>query len=235
VGLSNQRSIRGKWYIISARIPKPRRFPWDKPYFRQLAGEFQPKRLFPSLVAGLISGILTVIIEISLAALIFSGDLARFVSNGIGITLFSSLVIGVVVALTSSLRGTVAVGQDIPAAILAPVAAGIATSLTPSGSPEATYATVVAVMAVTSLVTGIGFLLMGIFRLGGLIRFIPYPVIGGFLAGTGWLLVKGSFGVMANASLTLIRAAAFVPGWCRGQVAAWPVVCHSALCGCAPL
>ena len=58
-------------------------------------------------------------------------------------------------------------------------------------------------MAVTSLVTGIGFLLMGSFRLGGLIRFIPYPVIGGFLAGTGWLLVNGSFGVMANASLTL--------------------------------
>ncbi len=43
---------------------------------------------------------------------------------------------------------------------------------------------------------------MGIFRLGGLIRFIPYPVIGGFLAGTGWLLVRGSFGVMADASLT---------------------------------
>ncbi len=65
-------------------------------FFRQLAGEFQPKRLFPSLVAGVISGILTVIIEISLAALIFSGDLARFVSNGIGITLFGSCVIGVV-------------------------------------------------------------------------------------------------------------------------------------------
>jgi SulP family sulfate permease len=171
-------------------------------YIRQLAGEFQLKRLFPSLVAGLISGILTVIIEISLAALIFSGDLARFISNGIGITLFSSMVIGGVVALTSSMRGTIAVGQDIPAAILAPVAAGIATSLTSYNSPEATYVTVVAVMAVTSLVTGIGFLLMDIFRLGSLIRFIPYPVIGGFLAGTGWLLVKGSFGVMANASLT---------------------------------
>jgi sulfate permease, SulP family len=174
-----------------------------KTYFRQLADEFQPRHLFPSLVAGVISGILTVIIEISLAALIFSGNLTRFVSNGIGITLFSSVIIGVVVALTSSLRGTIAVGQDTPAAILAPLIAGIAASLAPSTSPEATYATIVAVMAATSLVTGIGFLLMGIFRLGGLIRFIPYPVIGGFLAGTGWLLVKGSFGVMAGDSLTL--------------------------------
>jgi hypothetical protein len=99
-----------------------------QPFFRQLAGEFQLKRLFPSFFAGLMTGILTIIIEISLAALIFSGDLSRFVSNGIGITLFSSVVIGVVVALTSSLRGAVAVGQDIPAAILAPVAAGIVAS-----------------------------------------------------------------------------------------------------------
>ena len=174
-----------------------------QPFFRQLAGEFQLKRLFPSFFAGLMTGILTIIIEISLAALIFSGDLSRFVSNGIGITLFSSVVIGVVVALTSSLRGAVAVGQDIPAAILAPVAAGIVASFSSSISPESTYVTVVAVIAVSSLVTGIGFLMMGIFRLGGLIRFIPYPVIGGFLAGTGWLLVKGSFGVMADASLTL--------------------------------
>jgi sulfate permease, SulP family len=136
-------------------------------YFRQLAGEFQFKSLFPSMVAGIISGILAVIIEISLAALIFSGNLAHFVSNGIGITLFSSIIIGIVVALTSSMRGTIALGQDIPAAFLAPLAAGIATSLNSSISPQETFLTVVAVMAVTSIVTGIGFLLMGIFRLGG--------------------------------------------------------------------
>ena len=206
-----------------------------QPFLRQLAGEFQSKHLFPNIVAGLISGILTVIIEISLAALIFSGDLSRFVSNGIGITLFSSFVIGIVVALTSSLRGSVGIGQDIPAAILAPVAAGIAASLAPAATPEATYITVVAVIAVTSLVTGIGFLLMGIFRLGGLIRFIPYPVIGGFLAGTGWLLVKGSFGVMAGCQPDICRSAAFIPGGRPGQMAARPVVCNPALCGSTSL
>ena len=171
-------------------------------FLKQLSSELHPKQFFPSLVAGLISGILTVMIEISLGALIFSGDLAHFVSYGIGITLFGSCVIGVVVAMTSSLRGAVGLGQDIPAALLAPLVAGIAASLGTTASPETTYATVVAVIAITSLVTGTGFFLMGVFHLGGLIRFIPYPVIGGFLAGTGWLLVRGSFGVMANAALT---------------------------------
>ena len=37
--------------------------------------------------------------------------------------------------------------------------------------------------------------------MAGLIRFIPYPVVGGFLAGTGWLLVQGAFGVVAHLPL----------------------------------
>jgi SulP family sulfate permease len=41
------------------------------------------------------------------------------------------------------------------------------------------------------------------FGLGGLVRYIPYPVMGGFLAATGWLLAQGSFGVMASFPLTL--------------------------------
>ena len=37
--------------------------------------------------------------------------------------------------------------------------------------------------------------MLGTFRLGNLARFIPYPVVGGFLAGTGWLLIKGGLRV----------------------------------------
>ena len=49
--------------------------------YKQLASENQ---LVPSLAAGLIVGVLVVIMQVSLAALIFSGDLAPFVANGIG-------------------------------------------------------------------------------------------------------------------------------------------------------
>ncbi|MEO0409314.1 MAG: SulP family inorganic anion transporter, partial [Cyanobacteria bacterium P01_A01_bin.135] len=45
--------------------------------------------------------------------------------------------------------------------------------------------------------------LLGRLRLGDLIRFIPFPVIGGFLAGTGWLLGLGAFQAMLNQPLTL--------------------------------
>ncbi len=36
-----------------------------------------------------------------------------------------------------------------------------------------------------------------------LIRFVPYPVVGGFLAGTGWLLFKGGIYVASGVEVHL--------------------------------
>ena len=52
------------------------------------------------------------------------------------------------------------------------------------------FLTVVAATFLVTVLCGIVFFVMGRFRLGGLVRFVPYPVVGGFLAGTGWLLFK---------------------------------------------
>jgi len=48
---------------------------------------------------------------------------------------------------------------------------------------------------------GVIFLVLGTFRLGNLVRFIPYPVVGGFLAGTGWLLFKGGIYIASGVEL----------------------------------
>ncbi len=168
----------------------------------QLKQEFHPSQLLPSLTAGLVAGILSIIISISLAAMIFSGDLSEYISSGIGFTLFGSLAISIVTALTSSFPGAVALAQDNPAAILALMGAAVVSSMPASARPEDTFLTVIAAIVITSLFTGTFFLALGLFKLGSLIRYIPYPVIGGFLAGTGWMLVQGAIGVMADASLS---------------------------------
>lgn len=164
--------------------------------------EFQPKVLLPSLTAGLIAAIVTISMEISLAALIFSGTLSQFLAGGIGLMLFGAFVIGIVTALLTSLPGTISVPQDTPAAIFALIAASIALSMK-KAEPNAAYATVVGAIAVTSIVTGAAYLLIARFKASWFVRYIPYPVIGGFLAGTGWLLSLGAFGVMTNANLSL--------------------------------
>jgi SulP family sulfate permease len=176
----------------------------------KLMQAISPARFLPGLTAGLVAGVLIIVIEISFAALIFSGDLSAYISQGIGFTLFGALVISVVVALTSSYPGAVALPQDSPAAILAIAAAAIASQMPASAPAASTFFTVVAALVVTSLLTGIFFVALGVFKLGGLIRYVPYPVVGGFLAGTGWLLVQGGIGVMADVSLGLAQLSALV-------------------------
>ncbi len=157
----------------------------------------------PSLTAGLVNGILIIIFQSAYAALIFSGPLADFLPNGMGIMLFGAFVLGTTVSLISSFPATVTAPQDAPAAIIAVIAAAVAASLSTAGHREAIFPTVVVAIALTTLFTGLFLLMLGWFRLGNLIRFIPYPVVGGFLAGTGWVLVRGAIRIMGEVS----------PGW----------------------
>jgi SulP family sulfate permease len=167
-----------------------------------LKQEFHPRILLPSITAGLIATIVTISMEISLAALIFSGDLSRFLAGGIGLMLFGAFAIGLVVALTTSLPVMVGVPQDTPAAILGLVGAGIAVTMK-SAEPGTIYVTVLAAISLTSILTGIAFLWIGWFKWSAFVRYIPYPVVGGFLAGTGWLLATGALGVMVGKSVTI--------------------------------
>jgi len=197
--------------------------PANKSILTNLLQEFSPNRLLSSLVAGVVSGVLAVVVAISLAALIFSGNLSGYVSAGIGLALFTVVTMATMVAMFSSFRGAVASTQDGPAAILALVATAIAAEMPASASAQEIFLTVVAAIALTTLLTGAFFLVLGSFKLGSLIRFIPYPVIGGFLAGTGWLLVQGSVGVMADIPLTLAQLSTLIQGevlirWLPGLV-----------------
>jgi SulP family sulfate permease len=164
--------------------------------------EFQSQRLLPGLTSGLLMGVTEVMFALSLGSLIFSGDLAPYLPYGIGMVLVTAAVMMIGTSLTSRVPGVIGSIQDTSSIILAIMAAGLATSLSAAGGAEK-LTTVLVAIAATALLTGVFFLALGFFKLGGLVRFVPYPVVGGFLAGTGWLLVQGSFGVMADFSLTV--------------------------------
>lgn len=170
---------------------------------QRLTDELRPKRLLPGLVAGLVVGVMNIPIEISFAALIFSGSLAGFVPQGIGFILFGTIVILLISSFASSFPGMVALPQDNPAVILGLVSAAIVARLPAGASLETVFVTVMTAIMVSSVFTGLVLWLVGTFKLGKLIRYIPYPVIGGFLAGTGWFLTAGAFGVMADSNLAI--------------------------------
>ena len=156
-----------------------------------------------SLSAAFAVGLLNTVLTVSLAALVFSGDLAAFLPQGIGLALLAAVVAGVVIAVTSSLRGMIGSVQDASTAILAIAAAGALAVMPPGASPREVFVTVVIANVGTALVTGAFLWVTGRFGLGRLVRFLPYPVVGGFLAGTGWLIVLGAVGVMTDQPVTL--------------------------------
>jgi SulP family sulfate permease len=163
--------------------------------------EIQPRRLLSSLTAGLVTGVIEVTESTAFAVLIFSGVLAVYVPRGIGLMLAADMIIIVVTAIFSSLPGVVAGLQDTAVAILALISVTIVNQLPASTTAQGKFVTVIVAIALSSLLTGGLFLSLGEFKLGNLIRFIPYPVIGGFLAGSGLLLAFDALSVMAGAQV----------------------------------
>ena len=157
-------------------------------------------RIVANVFSGVIAGAFVISFTISLAALIFSGGLSRYLPAGIGILLVSSFLIGTIVSLGSAFKPVTAAAQDNTGVILAIIAAEIQRRAAPSAD---ILPTLIVAIATTSLATGVVFYLLGRFRLGKIVRFMPYPVVGGFLAGTGWLLVQGSLTVMSGFSVGL--------------------------------
>jgi SulP family sulfate permease len=156
----------------------------------------RPASLVAVLTGGLITGLLQVVLTVSYAALVYGGKLSPYVGQGIGYALAGAFIIASVVALFASLPGSVGNNQDAPVVIFSLISASIVGTMPPDSSLEATFYTVVTAIALTTLLTGFFFFGLGTFRLGGLVRYLPYPVVGGFLAGTGWLLFKGGFSLM---------------------------------------
>lgn len=177
-----------------------------------LAADFRLGQLPATLGTGLVLAFVNSLLGIALISLIFQGDLAAALPIGVGFGLVASAVLAFVIALGSSFPGVYAGIQDASAAILGLSAASIASSLV---GPEA-LETVLAMIAVTSLATGVVFLLMGYFGLGEIARFVPFPVIGGLLAGTGYLILVGALGILGDgsfdATMTTEALGRFWPG-----------------------
>jgi SulP family sulfate permease len=174
-----------------------------------LKEELQFRRLLPSLTLGVVMGITEVIYALSVGSLLFSGDLTPYLFRGIGVALTTATIMLIGISLGTSIRGVTGSLQDSPAVLLAIIVSSLVATL-PLADTGARLTTILVSIAVVTLATGMMFLALGILKLGSLIRFLPYPVLGGFLAGTGWLLVKGSIGVMTGLSLTLENIPALI-------------------------
>jgi SulP family sulfate permease len=169
-------------------------------------------------LAGVISAVVQIAYCISFSALIFQGALASGFSLGLASIIMGTVVTGVVVALTSTLSPADA-GPDTPAiAVMSVLAGSIAAALSAKGaSTPAIILNVMVAISVSTLFTGFLLFGLGALRLGQWVRFIPYPVIAGFLAASGWLLITGGVEVVTQSNLTLAPSSwALLYTWAYG-------------------
>ena len=142
------------------------------------------------------------VFAISFATLVFSGPDAPegALAAGTGFVLWSGLVGASGVALRSSLPAIAEV-QDGPSAIFAIMAAAIFGA---EGVDDAAkLPTLEAAILATTTASGALMMALGRAKLGNIVRLLPSPVTGGFLAGTGWVLSTGAFKVLTGLAFSV--------------------------------
>lgn len=148
--------------------------------------------ILKSLLAGSMIGIIAAASAIAFAGLIYSGPLSPYLLIGTSACLIGTLVLTLILSCFSSSKYALGESQDVFAAIVAVVSTKIG-QMAYSMPPNSVLPTLIAILMITSLSCGLLMFLLGQFKLGKLIRYFPYPVIGGFLAGTGLLVLSESF------------------------------------------
>ncbi len=145
-------------------------------------------------VVGLVVGLISAVLLLSFASLVYAGDLAPFLPLGSALILLGVALMNLVAARSSSMPGTVMVSQDTTTALVAATLAGVTASVVATQR----LGTALAVLIVGSVLTGVVMLVLGWRKAGNLVRYVPVPVMGGFLAGTGWLLLVGATELTTN-------------------------------------
>ncbi|MBC8020249.1 MAG: sulfate permease, partial [Methyloceanibacter sp.] len=135
--------------------------------------------------------------------MIFAPPLSTWLAYGIAATFITSAVTAAIVALRSSLPFAIAGPDPTTVAVTATLVGALMTRLVDQGVPDDLLAPVAIIMALSAALAGILLCGLGLARAGGAIRFIPYPVIGGFLGATGCLMVSGAVRVITDHGIAI--------------------------------
>jgi SulP family sulfate permease len=159
--------------------------------------------------AGAICSVLSIAYCLSYAALIFSGPLEHALGYGVAVTFLSAAIAGSIVALRSSLPFAVAGPDSSISVVIAALVATVVHRLATDGGADALLPTLIAI-SLTTVLTGLLLCVLGFSRAGRAIRFVPFPVIGGFLGATGWLMIMGALQVVTDQRPVLANLGVFM-------------------------
>ena len=153
--------------------------------------------------------VLTVSFGLSYSVLIFSGLLAKYLPYGIAATFIATAVIAIVVALGSTFSIAVGGPETSTAAVTAILATSVVEHIKATDPSAQLLGPVLLTLSAATIITGLVLCSLGLTRIGRAIRYVPYPVIGGFLGATALLIALGGVRVITNESLRFDNLASF--------------------------
>lgn len=180
---------RGRTSIGGRRIPIP-----------EAVSNLSWQSILRGLVALIVIGATSAAFVISFAAIVYNGPLAPYLGPGLGLALFGAVLMGLAGAAFFTYRGTVCQPQDINVILLASTVSALVAEQN-GGNTADLWPTVLAVVITAPLAVGLITYLAGCLRVGLLARVIPYPVIGGFLAASGYMLISGALSMTIGENL----------------------------------
>ncbi|KAI0842007.1 sulfate transporter family protein [Hypoxylon sp. FL0890] len=169
---------------------------WDRKVVWQRV-VVDPVHCLPAVIVGLLLNILD---ALSYGMILFPLGNPIFSNLGpAGISIFyvSTIVSQLTFSFGSLFRG--GVGSELIEVVpfFHNMAATI-TSIVGEDQPDAVIATTITSFALSSMLTGLVFFLMGKFRLGYVVGFIPRHILIGCIGGVGWFLIATGFEVSAR-------------------------------------
>jgi hypothetical protein len=153
-------------------------------------------RVGREIIAGLAVGALEISVAASFAFLIFA-PLSGSIPRVVGPIIVGAGLISALIAPFTKVKGLIGGLQDAPAVVIAAVVAALVAEVDPAQA-EATAMTFIVVVGV---LMGIVLMLAGRFRITTSACSLPFTVVSGFLAGTGWLLARAGIEVMVDQGL----------------------------------
>ena len=166
-------------------------------FFRSI-GTWARTPLARSLVSAAVVGILSILFYLSYAALIFSGPLAPWLAFGIAATFITGAIGGLAMSLYSSLPFAIGGPDGSTSAVTAALVAALGAHMASRGAGGGLLTATLVALALSSALTGLLLCGLGLARAGRAIRFVPYPVIGGFLGASGCLMLIGAAQVLTG-------------------------------------
>jgi len=163
---------------------------------------YRSKSLPTDIALGITDGLDSALWCYAFASMIYSGVLSVFFPVGALSMLLGWAALSIFIAVTTRASLHMANIDEQAVVIIATIGLMMVSDFGPAAASSQGLATLLAVIVISSLAASASCFLVGHYRLSRLLELLPYPVVCGFMAGIGWLLLDAGVLVAADVSIS---------------------------------